>query len=109
MKKYTMWTGGGPGAPENFATWETWDESYILLYMQQDANLYLAVVHIWDKLYGFPFVPRRDSMPDDCMIDDPVEFEYEEEEDNGNNNPVLRTLLPSENDCSNASATPQSS
>jgi hypothetical protein len=59
-----MGTGGGPGVPENFATWETQDESYVLLYTQQDANLYLAVVHIWDKLYGFPFVPRRDPMPD---------------------------------------------
>ena len=27
MKKYTMGTGGGPGAPENFSTWETRDES----------------------------------------------------------------------------------
>ncbi len=57
MKKYTMRTGGGPGAPKNFATWETWDESYVSLYTQQDAYLYLVVVHIWDKQYGFPFVP----------------------------------------------------
>ncbi len=56
MKKYTLGTGGGPGVPKNFATWETRDESYASLYMQQDANLYLVVVHIWDKLYDFPFV-----------------------------------------------------
>jgi hypothetical protein len=49
MKKYKMGTGGGPGAPKNFATCETQAESYMSLYMQQDANLYLAVVHIWDK------------------------------------------------------------
>jgi hypothetical protein len=39
MKKYTMGTGGGPGESKNFATWETWDERYILLYTLQDANL----------------------------------------------------------------------
>jgi hypothetical protein len=55
--------------------------------MRQDFNLYLAVVHIWDKLYGFPFVPRRDPLPEECMIDDPVDFEYEENEDDGNNTP----------------------
>jgi hypothetical protein len=112
MKKHTMGTGGGPGAPKNFFTWETWDESYVLLYTQQDANLYLAMIHIWDKLYGFPFVPRtrRDPMPDKCMIDDPVDFEYEEEEeDDCTNNPVLRTPLPVENASNKATATPQSS
>ena len=74
MKKYTMGTGGGHGVLKNVATWETWDESYVLLCRQQDANLYLVVVHIWDKLYGYPFVPRprRDLMPDNCMIDDPT-------------------------------------
>ncbi len=105
MKKYTMGTGGGPGAPKNFATWETRDESYVSLYTQQDANLYLAVVHIWDKLYGFPFVPRRDPMLDECMIDDPIDFEYEEEEeDDHNTNPMLRTTGPDE-----AATTPPSS
>jgi hypothetical protein len=54
IKNYTMGTGCGPGAPKNFATWETRDEN---------ANLYLVVVHIRDKLYGFPFVQRRDPMP----------------------------------------------
>ncbi len=44
-------------------------------------------------------------MLDKCMIDDPVGFEYEEEEeDDRNSNPVLRTPLPGE-----ATATPQSS
>ncbi len=105
MKKYTMGTGGGPGVPKNFAAWETWYESYVLLFTQQDANLYFAVVHIWDNLYGFPFVPRRDLMPDGCMIDDPVDFEYEEEEeDDCNSDPLLRKPLPGE-----ATATPQSS
>jgi hypothetical protein len=105
MKKHTMGTGGGPGVPKKFATWETRDESYVLLYMQQDANLYLAVVHTWDKLYDFPFVPRKDPMPDNSMIDDPIDFEYsEEQEDDHNSNPVLRTPGPDE-----ATTTPPSS
>ncbi len=42
-------------------------------------------------------------MPDEYMIDDPVDFEYEEEEeDDCNSNPMLRTPLPGE-----AAATPQ--
>jgi hypothetical protein len=44
----------------------------VSLYMQQASNLYLAVVHIWDKIYGFPLVPQRDPMSDHCMIDDPI-------------------------------------
>jgi hypothetical protein len=30
------------------------------------------------------------------MIDAPVGFKYEEDEDDGNNNPVLRTTFPGE-------------
>ena len=67
-------------------------------YTQQASNLYLAVVHIWDKLYGFPFVPRRDPMPEDCTIDNIVDFECENEDDEDNtSNAVLRTSLPGEN------------
>jgi hypothetical protein len=42
MKRYTMGTGGGPGALENFSTWQTRDESYVSQYTQQASNLYLA-------------------------------------------------------------------
>jgi hypothetical protein len=42
------------------------------------------------------------------MIDDPVDFKYDENEDDGNNNPVLRTPLPGENDSNQVAATPQS-
>jgi len=49
--------------------------------------------------YGTPFVPRRDPMPEDCMIDDTVDFECENEEDDGDNtsHAILRTPLPHEN------------
>ena len=43
MKRYMLGTGGGPGVPNNFSTWETHDKSYVLL-MQQASGLYLAVV-----------------------------------------------------------------
>ncbi len=76
-----MGTGGGPGAPEKFATWETWDESYVLLYTQQASNLYLVVVNIWDKQFGFPFVQRKDPMLNNCMINDTFDFKEGNEDD----------------------------
>jgi hypothetical protein len=65
------------------------------LSLQQGTNLYLAVVHILDKQFGFPFAPKRDPMPTYCLIDKHVEFNRE---DNEYNNPVvvagLTTLMP---------------
>jgi len=90
MKRYTMGTGGGPGAPKNFLTWETRDESYVALYTQQASGSYLAVVHIWDKNYGFPLVSRRDPMPDHCMIDDTIDGANED----SSPPEVLQTPLP---------------
>ncbi len=95
MKKYMKGTGGGPGAPENFSTWQTQDETYVSQYTQQSCNLYLAVVDIWDKQFGFPFVPRRDPMPDNCMIDDIVNFKGgEENEDNIPEEVQARLTIP---------------
>ncbi len=63
MKSYTMGTGGGPGAPENFADWKERDESYILRYTdQQVAMLYLTIVFMWDKLHDFPLKPAVGPM-----------------------------------------------
>ncbi len=47
-------------------------------------------------------------MPEECIIDDPADFECEENEDDGNYNPMLRAPLPGENDSNQAVATPQS-
>ena len=80
-----MGTGGGAGAPENFSTWQTRDKTYVSTYIQQATNLYLTVVHIWDKQVGFPFVPKRDPMPVDCMIDDPA-FDVEQGDFDGDQN-----------------------
>jgi hypothetical protein len=57
-KRYTMRTGGGPGAPKNFATWETWDESYVSLYMQQDANISCGGTHLGQAIW-FSFCSKR--------------------------------------------------
>ena len=58
-----MGTGGGSGAPENFADWQERDESYILTYTpQQAANLYLTIVFMWDKTHGFPLKPSVGPM-----------------------------------------------
>ncbi len=81
-----MGTGGGSGAPENFSTWPTCDETHVSTYIQQNTNLYLAVVHIWDKQFGFPFVPKRDPMPVDCMIDTPAAFAVEQVDFDGEQN-----------------------
>ena len=63
MVTYTEGTGGGPGAPENFADWKERDESYILKYTpQQAAMLYLTIVFMWDKTHDFPLKPAVGKM-----------------------------------------------
>ena len=76
MDKYTMGTGGGPGAEENFAAWQDRDETNVVTYSpgSQPSLIYLSVVHMWDKEYSFPFVTVRDSMPDNCSIDEEIDF-----------------------------------
>ena len=49
MDLYTKGTGGGPGAPENYANWMHCPDDCIQGYVQQPCNFYLAIVHIWDK------------------------------------------------------------
>ncbi len=73
-----MVTGGSSGEPENFSTWRTQDKSYVFGNIKQTCNLYLAVVHIWDKHFGFPFVPKKDPMPGKCMIHNLVDYGDEE-------------------------------
>jgi hypothetical protein len=71
MKTYTMGTGGGSGAPEDFADWWNRDESWILNYTPQQAqSVYLAIVFMWDKLHNFPFSPPCQKMPPGCGRED---------------------------------------
>ena len=72
MAKYTKGTGGGPGADEDFATWEERDEYHCATYTSQPVNMYLSVVHIWDKLYDFPLhkMTAKGTLPVESAIDD---------------------------------------
>ncbi len=71
MKVYTMGTGGGSGAPEDFADWWNRDESWIMNYTpQQVKDLYLAIIFMWDKIHNFPFSPPCQKMPPDCIRED---------------------------------------
>jgi len=82
MKYYTMGTGGGDGAPENFADWWDRDESHIMTYTPQRAQLfYLAIVFMWDKLKNFPLTPPCAKMPPGCGRED-------EEGDDSSKTPV---------------------
>ncbi len=74
MKKYIWGTGGGDGAPENFADWQNRHESWLLNYTpQQDAHLYLTIVFMWDKQHGFPLKPPAGKMPPGTGLDDEAE------------------------------------
>lgn len=69
MDLYTKGTGGGPGAPENFADWWMRDAECVFGYIQQPCNYHLAIIHIWDKKYEFILTNEKEPMPDNCMID----------------------------------------
>jgi hypothetical protein len=88
MDKYTMGTGGGPGDDANFAAWQQRDECNVVRYTNQPSNIYLSVVHSWDKAFGFPFVSVKDPLPTECAIDSSFDFSQDnfEEEDFNNNN-----------------------
>ena len=71
MDKYTQGTGGGPGAPENFAAWEARDTTNVVTYTDsQDSMIYLSWAHVWDKQYGYLYVSRKDGLPQGCQITD---------------------------------------
>ena len=69
MDKYTMGTGGGPGDDANFAAWQQRDECHVVRYTTQPSNIYLSLVHTWDKQFGYPFVSLKDPLPNECAID----------------------------------------
>ncbi len=70
MELYTMGTGGGPGAPENFNVWQEHDPTTVVSYIQQSTFIYLSLIHIWDKMYSFPFVNVKDKLPASAEISD---------------------------------------
>ncbi len=71
MERYTMGTGGGPGMPENYVIWQERDETTFTGYISQvTADLYLTIVHMWDRMYDYPFVTTREQIPQEARIDD---------------------------------------
>ncbi len=71
MERYTMGTGGGSGMPENYLIWQERDETMITGCISQiTADLYLTVVHIWDRMHDYPFVAIREQIPQEARISD---------------------------------------
>jgi hypothetical protein len=94
MDKYTMGTGGGSGANENFA-WQERDPTNVVTYSSgsQPCLIYLSVMHMWDKEYSFPYVSVQDSMPADCAIDDDINFDTNLPDETNNHTPTNNTLV----------------
>ncbi len=71
MEQYTIGTGGGSGLPENYIIWQERDDTTISGYISQiAADLYLTIVFMWDRMHDFPFVTRREQLPQEARIDD---------------------------------------
>ena len=83
MHFYTMGTGGGPGYPENFNNWQARDSEWVAMYLNdQKCNLFLTVIHMWDKQHKFPMVKIVGSVPPESQIDDCIDGSGGGEEDN---------------------------
>ncbi len=64
-----MGTGGGDGDEVNFANWWEHDHSCTATYLHgQNNNLYLSLLYIWDKLYNFVFVAKKNPIPGHMAI-----------------------------------------
>lgn len=57
MEKYTTGTGGGSGMPEYCIIGQERDEKMTTGSISPIAvDLYLTVVHMWDRMHDYPFV-----------------------------------------------------
>jgi hypothetical protein len=64
-------TGGGPGADENFHNWMQHDNPCVVAYLfVQHSKLYLSLVKMWDRSYGYVFVDKKDQFLDNVGIGD---------------------------------------
>ena len=71
MVDYTKNTGGGDGDDAAIAIWEEREEVDIVNYDRKIKNaVYLTVVHMYNKLYAFPLVVIKESIPTEFQIDD---------------------------------------
>jgi hypothetical protein len=71
MEIYMKGTGGGPGADENFHNWMERDNTCVVTYLSgQHSNIYLSLVKMWDRSYGYVFVEKKEQLPEDVCIGD---------------------------------------
>ena len=68
MQLYTKGTGGGPGDEANCVVWQDRDPANVCRYSEQANQLYIAIVHIWDEDPGYASIVSKDTMPDNCQI-----------------------------------------
>ena len=69
IQLYTKGTGGGPGDEANDVVWQDKDPANVCRYLEQANQLYLTIIHIWDKDRGYTFIVSKDPMPDSCQIE----------------------------------------
>ena len=56
MQLYTKVTGGVPGDEANYVVWKYRDPYHVCRYSEQSNQLYLSIVHIWDKDRGYAII-----------------------------------------------------
>jgi hypothetical protein len=74
MALYTKGTGGGDGDPVAYSVWQERDPLTAVTYSAKHSKgkIYLSVVHIMDKQFGFPLTIVKGSIPEDLVVDDAV-------------------------------------
>ena len=71
MSDYTKNTGGGDGDDAAITIWQEREETDILNYDRKlKNNVYLTIVHMYNKMYDYPLVVVKDSIPTEFQIDD---------------------------------------
>jgi hypothetical protein len=81
MELYMKGTGGGPGADEYFHNWMECDNTCVVTYLSgQHSNIYLSMVKMWDRSYGYVFV-NKDQLPGNVCIGETYSGRDDDEED----------------------------
>ena len=69
MKKWKSGTGGGEGAPENYADWNTREDESFTNYGGHQGDT-MAWIYMLDKKEGFPFLEMYEDAPMSTTIED---------------------------------------
>ena len=70
FKRWTSGTGGGSGAPADFADWDKIDETWFANYAQPGKGDYLAWIYMVDKSIGYIFNTIHDPPPASTTLED---------------------------------------